>query len=126
MKKQPISEIIRQADAKHELRTPPAVWDRIEADLTAVQPVAQVRQLRTRTRYMTIAASFLVLAIAGWWTLIGSQPANVESTAESVQVEGSLRLEADYQPVFTNADYRGVVINEGTGGSDRLRACVQC
>ena len=126
MKKQPISEIIRQADAQHELRTPAAVWDRIEASLPSEQPVAKVRQLRTRTRYMTIAASFLVLAIAGWWTLIGSQPVASETTVDVLQIEGSLMLESDYQPVFTNADYRGVVINEGTGGSDRLRACTRC
>lgn len=127
MKKLPISEIMRQADARQELQTPTAVWDRIEASLPSEKPVAKVRQLRTRTRYLTIAASFLVLAVTGWWTLVGSHTLPPEATAEVLQFEGTLELAPNkHQPVFTEADYGGIVINEGTGGSDRLKACVRC
>ncbi|MFK8057173.1 MAG: hypothetical protein AB8F78_13705 [Saprospiraceae bacterium] len=124
MKKLPISEIMREADARHTQQTPPAVWDRIEASLPATGPSARVRQMRTR--YMTIAASFLVLAIAGWWTIVGTDTPSLENTAETLNIEGSLELDPTHQAVFTDALYGGVLINEGTGGSDRLRACVRC
>jgi len=127
MKKQPISKIIRHAAAGQEQRTPTAVWDRIEASLPAeVRPEAKVRNLHTRRRYMTIAASFLVLAIAGWWALVGLDTSKANATAEVLNIEGSLELEPNQQNVFTDAFYGEVVINEGTGGSDRLRACQQC
>ncbi len=127
MKKQSISEIIRQAEAGQEQPTPATVWDRIEASLPAEgRPAAKVRQLNSRRRYLTIAASFLVLAIAGWWALVGAHTSEPQSTVEVLNIEGSLELEPNQQNVFTDAFYGEVIINEGTGGSDRLRACVQC
>jgi len=127
MKQLPISEIMRQADARHEQQTPADVWNRIEASLPEERPMAKIRHMHTRRRYLTIAASFLVLAVAGWWALIGSQPITAEASAEVLHIEGSLELDPTNQsPVFTEADYGEIVINEGTGGSERLRACSPC
>ena len=126
MKKSSISEIMRAADARQEEQAPAAVWDRIESSLPAERTEAKVRQLRTRTRYMTIAASFLVLAVAGWWTLMGSHTTPLETTVEVLHIEGTLELVPTPQAVFTDAIYGEVTIIEGEEGSDWLRACVQC
>ena len=123
-----ISEIIREADARHRHPTPEAVWQRVEASLPTAGNTARIRNLhqRNRMRYLTIAATFLVLAVAGWWVLVGSSDMTPSaSTADAIQVEGELLLVPNHQPVFSEAIYQGVVIREGKPG-DQLRACSPC
>jgi hypothetical protein len=123
-----ISDIFREADASHRQATPDAVWQRVEASLPVAGNEARIRNLhqRNRMRYLTIAASFLVLAVAGWWVLVGSSDMSPSaSTADTIQVEGELLLVPNHKPVFSDAIYQGVVIREGKPG-DQLRACSPC
>lgn len=127
---------LRDADARAERMPSQAVWERVDARLSAPATASPLRVVHranhSRMRLlMSVAACLLAVFGLAWYFTSGPDDGavlsevDIQRTVERSQLEGALELEGERAPLRRSI-YDGVAVKVGELSTDALQVCEAC